>query len=384
MRLSRARQCFVSAQPYSQDKLSAYNFLKLFRQVSEPVHNTVGNPETELYEKFWKEFTMRKITKVVSAITVVLAVTSFISDGVFAADERAIAENVGFIAAGPLKVQEVEFNAESAGGHNESYWWREVGLSMAVQYSILQRNLMSGGYVEPQKEKEAELPEELEKFERDIIETNEGNLKITFLGHATLIFEFAGMVIHVDPWSKFADYSKLPDADLILVTHEHGDHFDPEAIDAVRNKETQIVLTKPCTEDIAGGIVMKNGDTKTISGLKIEAVPAYNIVHKRSNGEPFHPQGRGNGYVITFGDKRVYVAGDTENTPEMKKLKDIDIAFLPMNLPYTMSPEMVADAAKAFKPGILYPYHYSDTNPQELVELLKSEKQIEVRIRKLR
>ncbi|HIJ70214.1 MAG TPA: hypothetical protein HPP87_02485 [Planctomycetes bacterium] len=274
--------------------------------------------------------------------------------------------------------------AESAGGHNESYWWREVALSMAVQYAILQRNLIGGGYIEPASEEETLISGELGKFEKDVIETGKGDLKITFLGHATLMFEFDGKVIHVDPWSRFADYRKLPKADLILVTHEHGDHLDPEAIDAIRNKETQIVLTKPCTEDIAGGIVMKNGDTKTISGLKIEAVPAYNIEHKRSSGEPFHPKGRGNGYVITFGDKRVYVAGDTENTPEMKKLKEIDIAFLPMNLPYTMSPEMVADAAKAFKPKILYPYHYSDTNPGKLVELLKSEKQIEVRIRKLR
>ena len=107
-------------------------------------------------------------------------------------------------------------------------------------------------------------------------------------------------------------------------------------------------------------------------------------MHKRSNGRPFHPKGRGNGYVITFGDKRVYVAGDTENTPEMKALKKINVAFLPMNLPYTMTPEMVADAAKAFKPKILYPYHYGDTDPEKLVELLKNDKQIEVRIRKMR
>jgi len=274
--------------------------------------------------------------------------------------------------------------AESDGGHEESYWWREVGLSMAVQYSIIQRNLMGGGYIEPETEEEGQVSGELSKFEQDIIETSGGDLRITFFGHATLMFEFAGKVIHVDPWSKFADYSKLGDADLILVTHEHGDHLDPEAIEAVREEDTRIVLTKPCTEDIAGGIVMKNGDTETVLGLKIEAVPAYNIVHKRSSGEPFHPKGRGNGYVITLGDKRVYVAGDTENTPEMKALKDIDVAFLPMNLPYTMTPEMVADAAKAFKPKILYPYHYGDTEPQKLVELLKNEKQIEVRVRKMR
>jgi L-ascorbate metabolism protein UlaG (beta-lactamase superfamily) len=122
---------------------------------------------------------------------------------------------------------------------------------------------------------------------------------------------------------------------------------------------------------------------KTVAGLKIEAVPAYNLVHKRDNGRPFHPKGEGNGYVITFGDKRIYVAGDTENTPEMKALKDIDVAFLPMNLPYTMTPEMVADAAKAFRPKVLYPYHYGSTDTSALVKLLEGEEGIEVRVRNM-
>ena len=129
---------------------------------------------------------------------------------------------------------------------------------------------------------------------------------------------------------------------------------------------------------------MMNGDVKTVEGLKIEAVPAYNLVHKRDTGQPFHPKGTGNGYIITFGDKRVYVAGDTENTPEMKALKNIDIAFLPMNLPYTMTPEMVADAAKAFKPKILYPYHFGETDTSKVVSLLKDTPEVEVRIRKMK
>ena len=130
-------------------------------------------------------------------------------------------------------------------------------------------------------------------------------------------------------------------------------------------------------------MVMNNGDVKTIEGLKIEAFPAYNIVHKRDDGQPFHPKGIGNGYIITFGDKRVYVAGDTENIPEMKGLKGIDIAFLPMNLPYTMTPEMVADAARTFNPKILYPYHYGETDTSRLLSLLKDSK-IEIRIRKMK
>jgi len=145
-----------------------------------------------------------------------------------------------------------------------------------------------------------------------------------------------------------------------------------------------MVLNETAAMKLKGGMVMKNGDVKTVQGIRIKAVPAYNIVHMRSPGVPFHPKGVGNGYIMTFGDKRVYIAGDTENTPEMKALKTIDIAFLPMNLPYTMTPEMVADAAKAFRPKVLYPYHYSDTDVSKLTALLKNEKGIGVRIRKMK
>lgn len=219
------------------------------------------------------------------------------------------------------------------------------------------------------------------EFQKDTIETDSGNLEISFVGHGTLMFSFDGKVIHVDPWSQLTDYSKMPKADIILITHDHLDHLDPEAVEAIRTDKSVVVLTEKCEGRIAGGIVMKNGDVETVAGLKIEAVPAYNIVNMRSEGNPFHPKGEGNGYVIAFGDKKVYVAGDTENTPEMKELKNIDVAFLPMNLPYTMTPEMVADAAKAFRPGILYPYHYSGTETSEIVDLLKDEAGIEVRIR---
>ncbi len=220
-----------------------------------------------------------------------------------------------------------------------------------------------------------------EGFEEDVIQTSAGDLKITFIGHGSLMFTFNGKTIHVDPVSREADYTKMPQADLILVTHEHGDHLDPEVIGMLRRDNTDIVLSGKCAEAVQGGIVMKNGDVKSIMGLTIKAVPAYNIVHKRDNGQPYHPRGVGNGYVITFGDQRVYVAGDTENTPEMKALKGIDIAFLPMNVPYTMTPEMVADAAKTFRPKILYPYHFGSTDTARIVELLKGEKGIEVRIR---
>ncbi len=223
-----------------------------------------------------------------------------------------------------------------------------------------------------------------QEFERDTIKTSAGNLEITFIGHGTLMFIFGGKVIHIDPWTRLADYSKMPKADMIFLTHEHRDHLDLKALELIRTDKSLLILTETCASRVKDGMVMKNGDIKTVGGLKIEAVPAYNIVHMRSEGVPYHPNGIGNGYVITFGDKRVYVAGDTENIPEMKGLIGIDIAFLPMNLPYTMTPEMVADAARVFKPKILYPYHYGDTDTSKTVDLLKDMNEIKVRIRKMK
>ncbi len=223
-----------------------------------------------------------------------------------------------------------------------------------------------------------------ETFEKDVVPTSVGGLEIYFIGHGSLLFKYHSRTIYVDPFSRLADYSKLPEADLILITHEHQDHLDPAAIDQIRAPYTKAVLTEKCAEKVSGGMIMKNGDVQTVMGIRIEAVPAYNLIHKRDNGQPFHPKGQGNGYVLTFGDKRIYIAGDTENTPEMKALKQIDIAFLPMNLPHTMTPEMVADAAQAFKPKILYPYHYGETDTSRIIALLKDSKDIEVRIRKMK
>ena len=224
----------------------------------------------------------------------------------------------------------------------------------------------------------------MEPFETDIIKTSDGDLKITFIGHGTLMFAFNQQIIHVDPFSKVADYAKLPKADVILITHEHFDHLDLKALEQIWTEKTKVVLTEACSKQVKNGIIMKNGDVQTVNGLKIESIPAYNLVHKRDNGQPFHPKGVGNGYIITFGDRRVYVAGDTENIPEMKSLREIDCAFLPMNLPYTMTPEMVADAAKAFQPKILYPYHFGNTDTSKLLTLLKDQKEIEVRIRNMK
>jgi L-ascorbate metabolism protein UlaG (beta-lactamase superfamily) len=228
------------------------------------------------------------------------------------------------------------------------------------------------------------LADAAETFEKDVIKTAAGELEVTFIGHGSLMLKFGGKVIHVDPFSRLADYAKLPKADLVFLTHEHQDHLDQVALLNVTTSNTKVVLTEKCAEKVPGGIIMRNGDVRKVGGIKVEAVPAYNVLHKRDNGQPFHPRGAGNGYVLTFADKRVYIAGDTENVPEMSQLERIDIAFLPMNLPYTMTPEMVADAARSFRPKVLYPYHYGETDPARIVALLKECRDIEVRIRRMR
>jgi L-ascorbate metabolism protein UlaG (beta-lactamase superfamily) len=221
-------------------------------------------------------------------------------------------------------------------------------------------------------------------MEEDTIKTSQGDLVISFLGHSSLMMTYVGKTIHVDPVSSEADYSKLPKADIIFITHEHYDHLDLKAVHSIKTAATKIVGTSEVASQIPGIVVMKNGNLQTVDGLPIEAVPAYNIVNMQAPGKPFHPKGVGNGYIVTFGDKRLYIAGDTENTAEMKKFRNIDIAFLPMNLPYTMTPEMVAEAAKAFNPKILYPYHYGETDTARLAALLQDTPGIEVRIRKMK
>lgn len=229
----------------------------------------------------------------------------------------------------------------------------------------------------------ATLSAAAEKLPSDVIPTDHGELVLTFLGHGTLRLEHGGKVVHVDPWSKLTDYAAQPDADLILITHAHRDHLDPAAIAEIRREDTVVIGNAEACAQVEGCRALANGDSTETLGFRVAALPAYNIVHTRDTGEPFHPKGRDNGYLVDVAGSRVYIAGDTENTPEMKALEGIDVAFLPMNLPYTMTPEMVADAARAFRPKILYPYHYGDTDPERLVELLEGEEGIEVRIRPL-
>jgi len=212
-----------------------------------------------------------------------------------------------------------------------------------------------------------------------IEKTSKGNLSITPIIHGSVMFQFNGKVIYIDPWSR-ADLSGYPKADLILITHDHRDHLDQPALDMLRTPKTIVMGPAVIIDKVEGGAVLiESGDSREIDGVKIEPILAYNISRERSPGVKYHPKGEGVGYILTFGNKRVYVAGDTEATPEMKSLKNIDIAFLPMNLPYTMTPEEAAEAAKAFKPRILYPYHFGNTDLSVLEDLLKGEN-IEIRI----
>lgn len=211
-----------------------------------------------------------------------------------------------------------------------------------------------------------------EYIKADIYETNKGPLKVTLVGHGSLMFEYEGKIIQVDPYSKIADYTKLPKADLIILTHEHDDHLDTVAINAIKKADTHFIVSKVCNEILGYGDVMINGDHSRWESLHIDAVPAYNMVNKKPDGEAYHPKGIGNGYIMTFGDKRVYIAGDTENIPEMDKLKGTtDIAFMPKNLPYTMSDEMFIDAAKKVSPKVLYPYHMSEFDQAKIEKALK-------------
>ncbi|MGB7922700.1 MAG: MBL fold metallo-hydrolase [Pyrinomonadaceae bacterium] len=205
-----------------------------------------------------------------------------------------------------------------------------------------------------------------------------GGVTVTPITHASLQLEYGGKVIHVDPTSP-GDYSKAKQADLILVTDIHGDHLDPQAIARIRKAGAPVVAPAAAAEKIENPTVMANGETKTVAGISIEAVPMYNLKRGPSEGQLFHTKGRGNGYILSLGSERVYIAGDTECTPEMRALKNIDIAFIPMNLPYTMPPSEAAECVKAFKPKVVYPYHYRGQNPEEFKTALAGEP-IEVRL----
>jgi L-ascorbate metabolism protein UlaG (beta-lactamase superfamily) len=222
----------------------------------------------------------------------------------------------------------------------------------------------------------------------DVVQTSRGELRVTPIYHGSVMLEFGGKGIHVDPWSQ-GDFTGLPPADLIVITHTHQDHLDRVMVDKLKKPET-IIVGPPAVIDTlncapACGIAeaISDFEQRTVMGIGFEGVPMYNLVFGSGPGKPYHHKGIGSGYILTFGDTRVYFSGDTECTPEMKALKNINIAFLAMNPPRTETTLEAAECVKAFKPKIVYPYHYRGSKLEEFSDALKNTPGVEVRIRKL-
>lgn len=222
-----------------------------------------------------------------------------------------------------------------------------------------------------------------DSYEVDSFTTKSGKtVKIHALVHSSMRIEYDGKEIEIDPVTKLGektiDYAAMPKADYIFVTHEHFDHLDTAAIKVLTGEKTQLITNQSSTAMLGYGTVMANGDVLQLANdITVEAVPAYNTTEGH---QQFHPKGRDNGFVLTLDGLRIYIAGDTEDIPEMAEIKDVDVAFLPCNQPYTMTVEQVVTAARMFKPKVLFPYHYSQTDVSRIPSLLKDDG-IEVRIR---
>ena len=238
---------------------------------------------------------------------------------------------------------------------------------------------LQGGIVAWQ---DANMPVTTDTYEVDVFETKSGNtVKIHALAHSCIRIEYSSWEIQIDPVSniggKTIDYAAMPKANFIIVTHEHGDHYDPAAIKQLTQLGTQLIMNRSCANKYGSGLALGNNQSMSINDITVEAVPAYNISEGRTQ---FHPKGRDNGYILTLDGLRIYIAGDTEDIPEMASIHDIDIAFLPCNQPYTMTPPQLIKAAKTIKPKVLFPYHYGQTDLSTIPPALQGEG-IDVRIR---
>ncbi len=224
------------------------------------------------------------------------------------------------------------------------------------------------------------------KYACDELEINGEKLKLTFFAHASLAIEYAGKHIYLDPVSDNADYANLPKADVILVSHSHYDHFDMAAIENLQKEDTHILLDKTSAEGFVGECytMLPGAVAEPFADVRVEAVAAYNTSEHQLQ---FHPKEREDcGYIVTLGGAvRIYMSGDTEPTEELRAVKDIDIAFISVNQPYTMTPEQAVEAVKAIHPKIYYPYHYGQvdepTDVEALAKMLDGE--CDVRIRPL-
>ena len=238
---------------------------------------------------------------------------------------------------------------------------------------------------EPQTEENTAMPEMTieDGFQMDAFKTQSGkDIKFYCIKHGSLRIRYGETEFEIDPVTDLngvvTDYTKLPKADYIIVTHEHYDHYDKTAIDAL-TKEGSTIITNASVAGMYGkGDVMANGDEKSLrDDIHLKAVPAYNTT---AGHEQFHPKGRDNGFILTLDNFNIYIAGDTEDIPEMADIKDIDVALMPCNQPYTMTPEQLNKAARTVHPKVLFPYHYGETDIQQVSDLLK-DSGVDVRIR---
>ena len=218
-------------------------------------------------------------------------------------------------------------------------------------------------------------------FSADVLKTSAGDVTLSPIAHGTVMLQIAGKNWWIDHWSQ-AGLEGKPKADVILITDIHGDHMDPKAIETLRTSSTVVVAPKAVAQTVTDARVLANGERTTVHGVTIEAIPMYNLQRGPEPGKFFHEKGRGNGYVLEVGGKRIYFSGDTEATPEMRALRNIDVAFVCMNLPYTMPPEEAADGVRAFGPTVVYPYHYRGADLNVFAKALDGSG-VEVRLREL-
>lgn len=201
------------------------------------------------------------------------------------------------------------------------------------------------------------------------------SIPVTPVQHAAFVMKLNEKTIYVDPIGAPADYEDLPSPDFVLITHDHPDHLKPKLLKELITNKTPLIGPKSVKNKLPDSLhpqtqVMANGDEKDLEGVAIKAVPMYNL---REEAKKFHPEGKGNGYVLSFNEKRIYISGDTEDIPEMRDLENIDLAFVCMNLPYTMTVDQAVDAVLDFKPKKVYPYHYRGEDKFSDVEKFKKE-----------
>lgn len=243
---------------------------------------------------------------------------------------------------------------------------------VSLVVSLLFVAACAGPAAEPDTAAEVETAPEAAPFEGDRIATNNGDLIVHPLNHATFAMAWNGQVIYVDPVGGAERFEGLPSPDLILITDVHGDHLSAETLEAIATADSTIVAPADVVGELPEGLAsqaetLANGDETSLLGLTIEAIPMYNLTEDRLQ---YHDPGRGNGYVVTMGGQRVYISGDTEDIPEMRALADIDVAFVCFNLPYTMTEEQAASAVTEFAPGIVYPYHYGESDVEQFAALV--------------